>query len=189
MPYIPTQAPPSMKEFDELRRWVEDEFRRVAMATAAYDKLFATLKDFTDAGAYDEGTYNPVLTSAGGGTVPTFTATPLTGRWIKIGRIMTVAVVARNTAGGTPGAGTNQLSLSLPQAVSSGSLGGRRFMGAFTNGTTDATAFFDVVASATTGALYQETVSGSKVSQVPLTCVDFNNVTRGFSFYFSYRTN
>lgn len=43
MSYIPTQAPPGMKEFDELRKWVEEEFRRVAQADATSARRFSTL--------------------------------------------------------------------------------------------------------------------------------------------------
>ena len=186
MPYIPTQSPPGMKEFDELRRWVEEEFRRVARATAEYDVLFNTLKEFTDAGAYTEGSYTPVLTSIGGGTVPTFTATPLTGKYAKVGRLVVAAAIARNTAGGTPGAGANQLVISLPLAASASAIGGRRMAGSFVNGTTEDLAFVDIVASATTAPMYQQQIVGTNADQVPLNCVNFSNATRGFAFFITY---
>lgn len=188
MPYVPTQAPAGMKEFDELRRWTEEEFRRLARATAEYDAKFKTLDAFLKANAYSEGVYTPVL-SASGGTIPTFTATALSGKWIKLGRVCFVNVTASNTAGGTPGAGTFQLSFSLPFAVNSTSLGARRLMGAYTNGGTVDLVFGDFLAGGTTSALFKQTVAGSNTAQANLNCVDFNNVTRSLSWLASYPVN
>jgi hypothetical protein len=143
--------------------------------------LFSSLGMFMDKGAYSEGTYTPVL-SATGGTVPTFTAIPLTGKYIKIGRAVMLQIVAQNTAGGTAGAGANQLSISLPLPVSSTAISGRAFAGSMLNGTATDLAFLDITAGSSTALLWQQTVSGSKVDQVALNCADFSNVTRAISF-------
>jgi hypothetical protein len=39
MPYVFTQAPGNIQKHDELRKWVEDEFKRVAQASAESDAL------------------------------------------------------------------------------------------------------------------------------------------------------
>lgn len=147
-----------------------------------FSLLFKSLDLFIQRGAYSEGSWTPVL-SASGGTIPTFTATPLTGRYYKVGRICTVRIFASNTAGGTPGAGAFQLSASLPLPISASAIAGRLFAGAFTNSTTEGVAFADGVASGTVAKLYK---LGSSSNQVTLDCADFTNVTRGLSLSFSY---
>jgi hypothetical protein len=187
MPYVPTQAPPSMTDFDELRRWTEEEFRRLARATAEYDQKFTTLKKFLDTGAYREGSYTPVLsTIGGGGTVPTFTALAPSGKYIRMGRICNVTMQAQNTAGGTPGAGAQQLQMTLPFPVYASSLGARGEVGVFVNSTTESLATGHITAGSNQLALYK---LSSTSNQVALTPSDFNNVTRSFSWQFFYSTD
>jgi hypothetical protein len=153
-----------------------------------YEKLSAlikTLDAFLLSGAYSEGLYTPVLSSAGG-TIPTFTGIALTGRYFKVGRMVTVRIVAGNVAGGTPGAGAFQLSVSLPLPVAANAIAGRVFAGAFNNAGTEGVAFADGAASATTAKLYK---LGSSSNQVTLDCADFSNVSRGLSLTFLYPTD
>lgn len=147
-----------------------------------FSQLFKSLNLFLERGAYSEGTWTPVLT-ASGGTIPTFTGTPLVGRYYKTGRLCTVRIFAANVAGGTPGAGAFQLSVSLPLPIFASAVSGRLFAGAFTNSTTEGVAFADGVAGGTVAKLYK---LGSSSNQITLDCADFNNVTRGLSISFTY---
>src|SRR5262245_36463242 len=140
---------------------------------------------FVQKGGYSENTYTPVL-SASGGTIPTFTAVPLTGRYFKVGRLVTVRMAASNTAGGTPGAGSFQLSISLPLPVAANAIGGRTMAGAWTNSTTEGIAFAQGGAGAMTAQLYN---LGSTSNQVALNCGDFTNVNRAINFMFTYPTD
>jgi hypothetical protein len=42
MPYVPTQAPANMKDFDELRKWLEGELRNLANSFATGDQSTAS---------------------------------------------------------------------------------------------------------------------------------------------------
>ena len=147
-----------------------------------YEKLRALSTN-----AYSTFDYpNAAMGSIGGGTLPTFTATPYTSRCAQIGKLVFMSVAASNTSGGTPGAGTQQLTVSLPDAVSMASLGGLEVSGSFSNGGQQWLVLAQFTAGATTAPLYQQNVSGSKVNVVPLTCGDLNNVSRSLSLQFFY---
>lgn len=154
-----------------------------------YEKLFTlfgSLKSFIENGGYREGSYTPVLSAIGGGTVPTFTLLPLTGHYIRIGRICMVTMQAKNTAGGTPGAGAQQLQMTLPFPVYLQSLGARGEIGMFGNSTLEQMATAEIAAGSNLLTLYK---LSSTSNQVALTCSDFNNVTRSLSWQFFYSTD
>jgi hypothetical protein len=155
-----------------------------------YEKLlmlFGSLKSFIENSAYREGSYTPVFsTLGGGGTIPTFTALALTGRYIRIGRICMVTMQARNTAGGTPGNGAQQLQMTLPFPVYAQSLGARGEIGMFANSTNEQMATAEIAAGSNLLTLYK---LSSTSNQVALTCSDFNNVTRSLSWQFFYSTD
>jgi len=159
-----------------------------------YEKLQAltdrvnVLDAFVTNGGYSEATYTPVL-SASGGTIPTFTATPLTGGYFKIGRLVTVRITASNTVGGTLGAGAQQLSVSLPLPIAANALSSRVPAGSYRNGTEAGLSLAEGVAGSSTALLFQQSVSGAKVVQTPLTNADFNNVTRTIAFSITYPTD
>jgi predicted RecA/RadA family phage recombinase len=59
-------------------------------------------------------TYTPTITVSGG-TVPTYTAIN-SGRWQQVGNVIHVRIVLTNSSGGTAGAGTNAIVVTLPTA-------------------------------------------------------------------------
>ena len=162
-----------------------DKLNALAAQVAAQDVTLSTLAAFVQNGAYRELSYTPVLSSSGG-TLPTFTATPLTGRAFRIGRLCFVRVAATNIAGGTPGAGAFQLSLSLPVPVAATAVAGRVTSGMWYNSTTESAAYADGAAGSSTVKMYSLASGGN---QVALNCADFNNVTRGVSFALYYPTD
>jgi hypothetical protein len=146
-----------------------------------YDKLKSlidkvnSLDLMTTAGGYQTGVWTPVLTSAGG-TPPTFTATPLTGTYTKIGNLVIANFIGVNSAGGTAGAGAQQLSISLPFPNLS-TIGSTPWLGSYaatTNGPFAAT----IAAGASVAALYKLAVSGAAVNFSALTGADFAAVAR-----------
>jgi hypothetical protein len=169
--------------------WYE-KFRTMVAQIATLDSRVTTLEtalaSFIQHGAYSESTYTPVLTSIGGGTVPTFTATPLFGNCFKIGRVCFLRVGGINTAGGVAGAGANQLQMSLPFPVASSSIAARLNAGTYFNGGIGNLAFADGAPGASVVNLYKLT---SSTSEVALNCADLNNVSRSVNFVFYYPTN
>lgn len=143
------------------------------------------LEAFVANGAYSQTAYTPVLTSAGG-TAPTFTAVPLSGAWVRLGSLVFVSVAGSNVAGGTPGAGAQQLSISLPKAVNATAPPSRVTAGSYLNGATESMAFAEFDAGAITAALYKQTILGANANQAALTGADFNNATRAISWRFFY---
>lgn len=81
-------------------------------------------------------TYTPVVTLVGGAgnTVPTYST--VIGRYTEIGSIVHVDVLLINTSGGTAGAGTGQVAISLPSTAANNNLDYLVPMGEFTNGGT-----------------------------------------------------
>jgi hypothetical protein len=160
-------------------------YDKIKALTDRVNYLDAQLTAFNAAGAYAENVWTPVITSAGG-TAPTFTNPTLTGVWIKVGHLMFLSISGNNTAGGTPGAGAQQLSVSLPFAVRATALPARITCGSFLNNLTQDLCFAQMTAGATTAPLYQQNISGSKADQVALTGADLNNATRGVFWRFYY---
>lgn len=156
---------------------------------------YEKLKEITDGinsiagmiagGGYQAATYIPVLTSAGG-TPPTFTAPVLSGLYVRMGNLCFCNISGGNTAGGTPGAGAQQLSVSLPFPVRSAALPATATFGSFVNAGTQDLVFGALLAGAITAPLFQQNISGSKANQVPLTGADFNNATRAIYWRFYY---
>jgi hypothetical protein len=149
-------------------------------------QMFNSLKLFIARGAYSEGTYIPVLSAPAGTTPPTFTAPTLTGRYVKIGALVTVQVAGNNTSGGTLGAGSGQLSVSLPFPVWSNSIGGRNLIGSWANAGSESLAFAQAAAGVMAVPLYKQVIQGSNSNQTPLTGADFNNAARTVSWVFTY---
>ena len=175
MVYIPTQCPP-IANADELRKWVEAEFLRIAQATAASDLITEALRTFVSAGSYSEQAFTPVLTSIGGGTVPTFTQTPLGGYYARLGHLGVFGVYGTNIAGGTPGAGAFQLRVSLPSPAMQ--------LGVGQNGGVENVMLGDIIAGASVMELY--TMTGA--SQVAtFKCQDMNNAVRSLELFGFYR--
>jgi hypothetical protein len=183
MVYIPTQCP-AIQNPDELRRWVEAEFMRIAQAMAATDLITDALRTFVSAGAYSEQAYTPVLTSIGGGTVPTFTAVPLAGYYARIGHLGVFGVYGTNTAGGVAGSGAFQLQCSLPSAADAAMRPIRVQLGVGNNGGVENIVLGEVVAAASQIQLYCMT-GASQVAT--LKCQDFNNVSRALELFGFYR--
>lgn len=156
-----------------------------------YDKLQAlaakvnSLETFFAAGGYQTSTFVPVLTSAGG-TPPTFTNPALSGLWVRVGNVMFVNITGSNTAGGTPGAGAQQLSISLPFAVRSVALPAKAIMGTFVNGANEQLVVGQLVAGAAVAPLFKQAIAGSNSNLVALTGADFNNVSRSVYWRFYY---
>jgi hypothetical protein len=184
MPYIQTICPPINDSADELRKWVEEEFRRVALANAESDVIINALKPFVTAGAYSEAVWTPVLSSIGGGTPPTFTTKPLTGYYVRLGKLVIFSAYGSNTAGGVAGSGTNQLQLTLPLPAYAGINPIRVHLGVAQNSGVENLLEGQVVDSATQISLYQMT----GISQMgPLTCASLNNVARSLEILGTYR--
>ena len=183
MVYIPTQCPP-IANADELRKWVEAEFLRIAQATAASDLITEALRTFVTAGAYSEQSFTPVLTSIGGGTVPTFTQTPLGGYYARIGHLGVFGVYGTNISGGTPGAGAFQLRVSLPSPAVPSTNPIRMQLGVGQNGGVENVMLGDIIAGASVMELY--TMTGA--SQVAtFKCQDMNNAVRSLELFGFYR--
>lgn len=121
---------------------------------------------------YLEGTWTPVLTSAG--TVPTFTTA--SGTYTRIGRLVFFNAYLNNTSGGTAGSGSNQLSVSLPIATSSAQLPIRIPVGTSQNGADEHMIYATITPSATTALLWRLEESGNNPLLIALDAVDFNDV-------------
>jgi hypothetical protein len=158
------------------------------MTQVWYEKLQAiAFGSYADGPSSGPAAYAPVLsTVGGGGTVPTFTATPLQGKFATIGRLAVVNILAVNVAGGVAGAGAQQLQVSLPIPVRKGGLTSRPLIGSVMNNSEETTAFGLFVADAVNAPLYYQKVVGSNVDQLPITCVNFNNVSRALTWQFVY---
>ena len=154
--------------------------------TGGVDPIWYERFQLLAAQAYSSSTYPNVAMSSSGGTPPTFTAPALTSNFSKIGKLVFMNVGGNNVAGGTPGAGAQQLSISLPLPVAADSLGGVEVAGTFANAGTEGICLVRLAAGAVTAPLLQQAVSGSKVNIVALTCGDFNNVSRTLSLQFFY---
>lgn len=139
-------------------------------------------------GKFTFGAYTPVLTSAGGGTVPVFTNPALTGAWLTIDDITFVNIYGNNTVGGVNGVGANQLSVSLPFPIFSLALPARVVAGSYENAGNADMSFIALSPGTSAGALLKLTVAGSNTNEAPLDCADFNNATRAISWLFFYPT-
>lgn len=154
-----------------------------------YEKLQAltarvnSLQSLIDAGGYSEGVWSPVL-SAPGGTLPTFTATPLTGRYVRVGHMIGFAVYANNIAGGVVGAGNFALSVSLPIAAAADALPRRIQLGIAQNSGIENIVLGEVAAGTPIINLYK--VTGTSQVAV-LVCADLNNVSRSLELFGWYR--
>lgn len=86
---------------------------------AGVEATSLTLAGTTALSNYTEGTYTPSITLVGGtgNTTPTYTTK--TGRYSRIGRTVYVSIKLSNTTGGTAGAGTGAVTISLPVNASS----------------------------------------------------------------------
>lgn len=131
--------------------------------------------------------YTPVLTAPGGTTVPTYVSLPLAGAYYRMGDIVFVNIIARNTTGGTPGAGAGQLNVSLPVLPKLAASKSIIPVGVFQNGGTQESALygsFDV--GITTMALWQQAVSGTRTVIDLLAGADQNDPVRLLDMHFWY---
>ena len=130
---------------------------------------------------YNFSTYTPVYTLVGGAgnTVPTYVTT--TGRYTQVGSFCYVEVLFDGN-GGTAGAGTGQVTISLPMTSSAASPVGYIQMGTIVNGTAFQTPIGIVNPSATTVAL------GKIAAGVFATLLgtDQNSTTRTLRLHFFY---
>ena len=150
-----------------------------------FDKV-NSLEAFFNAGGYASGSYVPVLTAASGGTPPDFNSPALSAYWVQMGDVIFVSVSGANGAGGTPGAGSQQLSVTLPFPIRAQALPAKIMLGSFQNGTTEDLVFGTFLPSTATVPLFQQNISGSKADQVPLTGANFNSPQRGVYWRFFY---
>lgn len=132
---------------------------------------------------YLEGTYTPIVTLVGGvgNTVPNYTTN--SGIYTRIGNRVLVDVYLTGN-GGTAGAGTGQINISLPIANSASAANRTMHNGFCINGAVISTTFFDILTSATTIQLYsQATIS----TIATLTGTSQNSTTRTISLSFQYQ--
>ena len=156
-----------------------------------YEKLQALTKQvnaleaFITAGAYSEQTsWTPVLSSIGGGTVPTYTATPLNGAYARIGHLVFFGAYSNNVAGGVAGAGAFQLQLALPIPAFPGANPIRVQLGVGQNAAIENVLLGQVVGGASQMRLFMMT-GASQVAN--FNCVDQNNAVRGLEMFGMYR--
>ena len=137
---------------------------------------------------YISGVYTPVLTGPGG-TPPTYTGTPPTGGYVRVGNLVFVTVAMSNAAGGVAGVGPAQLILSLPFPVSAGMFPTRLIIGSYRNSGTERSILGAVSPGTTTLFLYRDQVNGSNADQVIFTCADQNGADRAIVAQFYYPTD
>lgn len=136
-------------------------------------------------GAYADAIYTPVL-SAPGGTLPTFTATPLQGRYTRIGRMVSLSMYANNTAGGVNGAGAFQLSVTLPIPANVGFNPIRVMLGVSQNSGVENVVLGEIGIGGSTITLFKMTGTSQVAA---LNCADLNNVSRTLELFGWYRVD
>lgn len=126
----------------------------------------------------DHASYTPIVTLVGGAgnTVPVYLVN--TGRWCRIGNRVFVDIFLGND-GGAEGAGTGNLTISLPVATGASNFAGRIFCGFYLNNITSDAIGVILTAGATTVALTVRAGSNLKGD-------DQNSTSRGLALSFSY---
>jgi hypothetical protein len=131
---------------------------------------------------YVEGTFTPTVTLVGGAgnTTPVYTTN--SGRYTRIGNRCFVDIWLTGD-GGAEGAGTGQINIALPIAVSASAVNKTVQQGAAVNGSTVSLLAFDMLASATTIQLYSWTGITALAS---FNGVNQNNASRFIALNFCY---
>ena len=133
--------------------------------------------------AYVQTTYVPEITLVGGAgnTVPVFTNN--IGHYTRIGEVVFVSVEFSGD-GGAEGAGTGQVTISLPLASSANNYNTPFIIGVMVNGSVSGVVTGTVASTATTIPLsYYSLVTSS----IAMTGADQNNAARSIHLAFSYR--
>jgi hypothetical protein len=159
-------------------------YEKLQALTTRVNAMDTALAGFIAAGAYSTGTWTPVLSSIGGGTVPTFTAVALNGRYIRIGNMVAFTVYGTNTVGGTPGAGNFQMQFTLPIPAATAINPRRVQLGIAQNAGVENVLMGEIAPSATQILLYNMT-GASQVA--PFYCSALNNVARAVEIFGWYR--
>lgn len=124
---------------------------------------------------YLEGTWTPVVTLVGGAgnTVPVYTTN--SGVYTRIGRVVLFCILLSGD-GGAEGAGTGQITISLPFSTSSAQLAVRAVSGTAVNGANETLLSIQFAASSSTFSLF-----GGASDLTSFTGAGQNNTSRSIS--------
>lgn len=131
---------------------------------------------------YVEGTFTPTVTLVGGAgnTVPVYSTN--SGRYTRIGNRV-FATVELSGDGGAEGAGTGQVTIALPIAISASAANYNTFCGNYTNGAVLGQVAADFTASASTIPLYNVPLLNTVGAMAGN---DQNNTSRKIELNFNY---
>lgn len=129
---------------------------------------------------YVEGTWVPALTFTGGAgnTTPVYTVN--SGTYTRIGRLVFFNIQLSGD-GGDEGAGTGQLTVSLPFTTSASQLAIRVDAGTALNGSNEHAVWMTLGPAASTAVLWKDDIVGANLEQAALLGSDQNNASRAIN--------